>query len=97
MKPASATRFVAYSNWASEMVVVVTRHPVVEAARMAKPPHPVPISTTWSPGPMPSLAQRRSTFAVEASSNVIPGRVNTAEEYIIVGSSMSSKSSLDRS
>ena len=55
--------------------MVVTRQPRVAAAWTAKPPQPVPISSTWSSGPRSSLSQTRSSLAIDASSSVMPSRV----------------------
>ncbi len=80
----------ASSRWASEIVVVVTRQPRVVAAWMAKPPQPLPISSTWSPGPRPSFVQIRSSLASCASRSDMPGRSKTAHEYVSVSSRNSS-------
>jgi len=41
--------------------------PRVVAAWTAKPPQPVPISTTWCSGPSASFSHTSSSFAIEAS------------------------------
>ena len=96
-RPASRTRATATSCCSLEIVVVVTRQPRVLAAYTAKPPQPVPISTTWSPAAMSSFSQTSSSLAIDASSSVESRDSKTPQEYIIVGSSIRSKRSLPRS
>ncbi len=95
--PASRTRSVASSCWALEIVVVVTRQPVVRAAWIAIPPQPVPISSRWVSGPSWRRSQMRSSFASCASSRLASSRGKYAQEYIIVGSRKLEKRSLPRS
>ena len=61
------------------MVAVVTRQPRVEAAWIAKPPQPVPISSRWSDGPQVDQRQSVSYLRDWAVSSVSPGS-NTAAE-----------------
>ena len=56
-RPAARTRARRSACCSREIVVVVTRQPRCAAAWTAKPPQPVPISSTWSSGPRSSLSQ----------------------------------------
>lgn len=66
------------------------------AARIASPPQPVPISATREPSRTRARSRMPSIFRRCASASVSPGS-NQAEEYVMVSSRNSSKSSLDRS
>ena len=75
-----------------EIVVVVTRQPRVAAACIAKPPQPVPISSTWSSGPSASLSQIMSNLATDGLlQRQSAASSKTALEYIMVGSSISAE------
>ena len=80
-----------------DTVIVVTWHPISFAANAANPPHPDPISNTRIPGRRPVTSAIRRYFATCASSSVMPGRSNNAEEYVMVSSSQVWKNRFPRS
>ena len=64
---------------------------------MAKLPQPLPISSTSSSGVSSSSRQIRSSLARCASTRDTCGRSNSPHEYVMVGSSISAKKSLEMS
>ena len=64
---------------------------------MAKPPQPVPISSTWSLGFKSNLSQMTCSFLSEAASKLQSVGSKIAAEYIMVESSHSLKKSLPKS
>jgi len=81
----------------TEMVVVVTWQPMCRAAYSAKPPQPVPISTTRSAAVSCSCSQMRASLRSEAASSVSSGLAYSAEEYIRSPDRNSEKNGLPRS